>query len=303
MPNPTRTCSIDGCERKHEAHGWCSMHYQRWKRHGSLDRAAPYRRPKSTRTCSVEKCERKHASRGWCQLHYTRWREHGTTELPPKVQATCALAECDRVVKAGGYCSLHYERLRRHGTVEPPTKRAMKICTIAECGKPAVGRGWCKTHYYRWKRTGDPTTYTYFAALETIRQATFGTDCVTEWPHGTNGREGRPALNYGGRPRRAVWVAWVLRYGTEPVGQLNHYCDDARCWNPLHVYDGTQQENMRDRAVRGTAWNQKLSDADVREIRRLRADGMLCREIAERFGVRHATISRIVSGDRRRWVS
>lgn len=27
-------CSIDGCERRHEARGWCQMHYFRWKTHG-----------------------------------------------------------------------------------------------------------------------------------------------------------------------------------------------------------------------------------------------------------------------------
>jgi hypothetical protein len=28
------TCSIDGCEKPHEARGWCIKHYRRWQRHG-----------------------------------------------------------------------------------------------------------------------------------------------------------------------------------------------------------------------------------------------------------------------------
>lgn len=31
---PTRTCSIDGCERPVVAWGWCDPHYRRWRRHG-----------------------------------------------------------------------------------------------------------------------------------------------------------------------------------------------------------------------------------------------------------------------------
>lgn len=29
-----RTCSISGCERRHEARGWCTTHYAKWKRTG-----------------------------------------------------------------------------------------------------------------------------------------------------------------------------------------------------------------------------------------------------------------------------
>lgn len=32
-----RTCSVEGCDRKgHYSNGWCPMHYQRWRRTGSM---------------------------------------------------------------------------------------------------------------------------------------------------------------------------------------------------------------------------------------------------------------------------
>jgi hypothetical protein len=34
-PVSTRKCSIDGCDRKHAARGWCSAHWQAWNRYGS----------------------------------------------------------------------------------------------------------------------------------------------------------------------------------------------------------------------------------------------------------------------------
>lgn len=37
MEKVVRLCSIDGCGRVHAARGWCSVHYKRWRRHGSTD--------------------------------------------------------------------------------------------------------------------------------------------------------------------------------------------------------------------------------------------------------------------------
>lgn len=30
-----RICDVDGCERKHEAKGFCTMHYDRWQKYGN----------------------------------------------------------------------------------------------------------------------------------------------------------------------------------------------------------------------------------------------------------------------------
>ena len=39
---PTRTCEVDGCERKHKAYGLCTRHHCRFKKTGTTD---PPRRP------------------------------------------------------------------------------------------------------------------------------------------------------------------------------------------------------------------------------------------------------------------
>lgn len=36
-----RTCSIDGCDNPHDARGWCSKHYLRWKANGTTDDIRP----------------------------------------------------------------------------------------------------------------------------------------------------------------------------------------------------------------------------------------------------------------------
>lgn len=38
--------------------------------------------------------------------------------------------------------------------------------------------------------------------------------------------------------------------------QVNHKCDNKRCWNPKHIYIGTQGENIFDSIAKGTHANQ-----------------------------------------------
>ena len=66
-----RLCNVAGCGRPHKAHGWCFMHYLRWRRHGTTDQPA--------KTCTVEGCDLPHRGRGFCNMH---WMEPTPTSLP-----------------------------------------------------------------------------------------------------------------------------------------------------------------------------------------------------------------------------
>jgi hypothetical protein len=67
-----RPCGVAGCTRRHDAKGFCSLHYQRWKAHGD-----PLKTVRSRGVCSVDGCERPHAARTWCSVHYYRWVRTG----------------------------------------------------------------------------------------------------------------------------------------------------------------------------------------------------------------------------------
>lgn len=69
-------------------------------------------------------------------------------------------------------------------------------------------------------------------------------------------------------------------------------------------YD-TRKNNLADRTRHGTDQrgernpSAKLTDAEVEQIKLQRSQGVLLRIIAERFGIRESTVSRIVNGVRR----
>ena len=71
-----KTCSIEGCERKHQARGWCLAHYKKWKRWGDPLLSAD-RIPRVNKICSIEGCAQPVECRGWCNAHYKRWRKYG----------------------------------------------------------------------------------------------------------------------------------------------------------------------------------------------------------------------------------
>lgn len=73
-------CSVEGCDRPHKAHGWCSPHYRRWQRHGDAGslviprRTVTPRLPKPKRTCSLDGCDKTHLALGLCAVHRDRKR-------------------------------------------------------------------------------------------------------------------------------------------------------------------------------------------------------------------------------------
>ena len=71
-----RTCSVDGCPKAARNRGWCSAHYERWRRNGEPGPAGDARlRPAVP--CSIDGCETVAKVRGWCPKHYSRYKAHG----------------------------------------------------------------------------------------------------------------------------------------------------------------------------------------------------------------------------------
>lgn len=108
------------------------------------------------------------------------------------------------------------------------------------------------------------------------------------------------------RTMRAHRYAYEVFVGSiPPLLEVCHKCDNRKCCNPHHLFLGTRQENMADRdakgrnkVMRGEAHGQaKLREVDVVSMRRLRAKGLLFREIAERFFVSKKTAIQAVKGE------
>lgn len=103
---------------------------------------------------------------------------------------------------------------------------------------------------------------------------------------------------------RSNRFSWILSNGPIPVGTLVlHRCDVRRCVNPDHLFLGDHKDNGRDmvskdrhhNGIRGRASHNtaKLSEADVKGIRSMRAGGALLRDVAARFGISVSHVSNI----------
>jgi hypothetical protein len=105
-------------------------------------------------------------------------------------------------------------------------------------------------------------------------------------------------------------VAFGIFVGPIPDGlQVLHRCDNQLCCNPVHLFLGTNAENLADMRRKGRHShgvrhrlsssgyrnpNRKLTVEEVREIRRLCAAGQMRQaDIGAMFGIRQATVSGI----------
>lgn len=106
-----------------------------------------------------------------------------------------------------------------------------------------------------------------------------------------------------GRYITAHRAAWLL-YRGDITNNLHvlHRCDIPRCVNPDHLFLGTQQDNMFDAKIKRRHaqgeqhYRAKLTEKDVREIRRAFASGQRYYQLAKQYGVDRMTIKSVVIG-------
>lgn len=78
-----RSCSVDGCDKPHDANDLCQMHRRRLARSGSLELQPRMPKPKlPQQPCPVEGCEKPSKGSGMCSMHCTRMKRHGSLETP-----------------------------------------------------------------------------------------------------------------------------------------------------------------------------------------------------------------------------
>lgn len=130
-------------------------------------------------------------------------------------------------------------------------------------------------------------------------------------------------IGIGDTPQKYLYahrISYEMAIGPIPEDmEVCHRCDNPPCVRPSHLYLGTHAENMRDASLTGRFqtgdqhWsrrmpgrmprgerkhNAKLTDDDVREIRRLCSAGLSQRAIAAQFGVTQSIVSEILNSKR-----
>lgn len=93
---------------------------------------------------------------------------------------------------------------------------------------------------------------------------------------------------------KAHRVSWLIHRGVIPKGVcVLHRCDNRPCVNPQHLFLGSQKDNMRDMIlkgrddkVKGVRHPQaKMTDKDIRQIRKLHKDGKTQRSLCRLFSI------------------
>lgn len=79
-----RVCSVEGCDRPHEAKGYCNAHYLQYWKYGEIKRAEVKERKNHT-GCLVEGCPDNHYCRGYCVRHYNQTLKHGEIKFKNRV--------------------------------------------------------------------------------------------------------------------------------------------------------------------------------------------------------------------------
>lgn len=118
------------------------------------------------------------------------------------------------------------------------------------------------------------------------------------WTASKRGQYG--GIRIDGKLESSHRVAWQLSSGYELKGeeQVGHACGEPLCCNPAHLVlldaSGEPKDTPRDAIRRGERNPRaKLTDEQVREIRRLRAAGVTEKAVAREYGISFQAVGAI----------
>lgn len=127
-----------------------------------------------------------------------------------------------------------------------------------------------------------------------------GEGCVI-WPFSIH-PGGYAVLTYQGKKLKAHRISLEIKLGRQIQPGLFscHTCDTPACVNSNHLFEGTNQDNIKDminknRQAKGTGNNPKLTEEQVLEIRHRYANEKISTyKLGEIYGVTNVTIGEII---------
>lgn len=223
------TCSVSECERQVLSRGWCSIHYERWRRYGD---PLYVRKFKKDFPCAAVGCNKPTEINGYCQMHDRRVKLHGSPEGRAIKKAVCVGPECDREVServASGLCPSH-QRQQAYGKPLTPLRKIdcarPEFCEFPDCGRPHKSGGLCAAHVLQ-KRRGQE--------LRPIRVLAPGVECSAEGCQRTRRTAGYCDRHQYSRVRRWVQYGLDLESGQAMYERQGRSC--GVCQTPMHIDD------------------------------------------------------------------
>lgn len=147
----------------------------------------------------------------------------------------------------------------------------------------------------------------YGATMEQIQYELLGRIVVDargcfNWK-GWKCKKGYGTVVVNGKMKKAHRVSYAVFRREIPDGLfVCHKCDNPSCINPAHLFLGTQLDNMRDCKAKGrnpfgeTVARHRLTEEQVKDIRRRDWLGETHSSIAKLYGVGRPHVSGICSG-------
>lgn len=193
-------------------------------------------------------------------------------------------------------------------------------CSVRWCRGEHRARGLCYLHYQRFMKTGSTdaprskfddgrSMQEHLAERMMSGLEVLPTDC---WVSSKSYLHinGYAFVVIDRRPGKGLFrervhrLSWKHFNGPIPEGLVVcHKCDYRPCFNPDHLFIGTQHENLLDMARKGRrsgskSAQAKLKDDDIVAILTAYNGGVMQSELAKQFGVSQTAISLITLGKR-----